>query len=75
MTLTAIRGLAEEFDAQAQAKYARWRSELAMDPAARDDLCKPLLSDQVRAVATFIDPIMINTVAGTKWSHSNQQWS
>lgn len=72
--LAAIRGLAEEFDAQAQAKYARWRSELAMDSAAQDDLCKPLLSDQVRAVAAFIDPIMVDSTANKTWNPSDQQW-
>ncbi|NIZ90295.1 nucleotidyl transferase AbiEii/AbiGii toxin family protein [Kineococcus rubinsiae] len=73
--LETIGGLAEEFDAQAQAKYARWRGDLAMDQAARDDLCKPLLSDQVRAVAAFIDPVMIGSIAGETWNPAVQRWT
>ena len=75
VTPAALTGLAEEFDAIAQTKYARWRTDLAMDPAARNDLCKPLLADQVRAVAAFIDPIMTNTVPGTMWNPATQQWT
>lgn len=79
VTPTALSGLAEEFDASTQAKYARWRADLAMDPAARDDLCRPLLADQVRAVAAFIDPILTNTTTnlatGTAWNPAAQQWT
>jgi len=46
-----------------------------MDPAARDDLCKPLLSDQVRAVATFIDPIMVGSFPGGTWNPDVQRWT
>lgn len=66
--------LASEFDAEAQTKYSTWRRKLEMDAAALNEMCQPVLADQVRAVARFIDPVMRDQVVSLTWDPAHRRW-
>lgn len=71
--LAPLTPLVGEFDNQR--RWSEWLRNLEMDPTVRTLWCEPVLVDQVRIVAAFIDPVLTGQVgAQTRWDPTSWTW-